>query len=166
MFGRSFQKMLDEQLGEEAFKGNMRKVEELLSMGANVNASLSNGFTPLVGAALGGHLEVCKLMLSKGASVNKRENGYSPLMGAAQRGHTEVCKLLLETGKANVKETTPYGYTPLLLAAEKGNSEVCKLLLAHGSDVKETKTDVGTALTIAALKGHLDLHFSSNFAPF
>ena len=39
--------MLDEQLGEEAFKGNMRKVEELLSMGANVNASLSNGFTPL-----------------------------------------------------------------------------------------------------------------------
>ena len=107
MFGRSFQKMLDEQLGEEAFKGNMRKVEELLSMGANVNASLSNGFTPLVGAALGGHPDVCKLLLSKGASVNKRENGYSPLMGAAQRGHTEVCKLLLETGKANVKETTP-----------------------------------------------------------
>ena len=40
------------------------KVEELLSMGANVNASLGKGFTPLLRAALKGHLEVCKLLLA------------------------------------------------------------------------------------------------------
>ena len=94
------------QLHKEAFEGNVRKVAELLSMGADVNASLSNGSTPLVGAALGGHPDVCKLLLSKGASVSEGENGYSPLMGAAQKGHTEVCKLLLETGKANIEEAT------------------------------------------------------------
>ena len=43
--------MFDEQLGEEARKGNLRKVAELLSLGADVNASLSNGFTPLSRAA-------------------------------------------------------------------------------------------------------------------
>ena len=47
MIGRIFQKMLDEQLGEEVFKGNMVKLAELLSMGANVTISLSDGFTLL-----------------------------------------------------------------------------------------------------------------------
>ena len=51
MSGRIFQKMLDEQLGEEVFKGNMVKLAELLSMGANVTISLSDGFTPLSRAA-------------------------------------------------------------------------------------------------------------------
>ena len=69
--------MLDEQLGEEAREGNVRKVAELLSLGANVNASLDDVFKPLLGAALNGHLEVCKLLLSKGASVSKSENGWS-----------------------------------------------------------------------------------------
>ena len=101
MFGGSFQKMLHEQLGKEAREENMRKVAEVLSMGADVNASLA-GFTALTIAATKGHLDVCELLLSKGASVSKSENGYSPLMAAAQEGHTEICKLLLETGKANV----------------------------------------------------------------
>ena len=88
--------MLDDQLGEETREGNVRKVEELLSMGADVNASRA-GNTALTIAAGFGHLDVCKLLLSKGASVSKSENGWSPLMVAAQRGHSEICKLLLET---------------------------------------------------------------------
>ena len=96
MFGGSFQKMLNKHLGEEAREGNVRKVAELLSMGANVNASLG-GFTPLTAAATRGHIDVCKLLLSKGASVSKSESGISPLMGAAQEGHSVICKLLLET---------------------------------------------------------------------
>ena len=87
MFGRIFQKMLDEQLGEEIVKGNMVKLAELLCMGANVNTSLSNGFTPLLRAALHGQTDVCKMLLSKGASVSKSESGYSPLMAVAQEGH-------------------------------------------------------------------------------
>ena len=37
--------MLNEQLGEEAEEGDVRKVEELLSKGANVNARLDDGYT-------------------------------------------------------------------------------------------------------------------------
>ena len=66
--------MLNIQLHKEVFEGNLRKVAELLSAGADVNASLG-GFTALCAAALRGHLEVCKLLLSKGASVSKGENG-------------------------------------------------------------------------------------------
>ena len=64
MFGGSFQKMFDLQLIKEANEGNVSKVAELLSLGANVNASLDNGFTPLIIAALKGHLDVCKLLLN------------------------------------------------------------------------------------------------------
>ena len=47
-----------------AYAGDASKVAELLSMAANVNASLGKGFTPLLRAALKGHLEVCKLLLA------------------------------------------------------------------------------------------------------
>ena len=92
----SSQEYYDLALWLAAAKGDASKVEELLSMGADVNASWKGG-TALTSAADGGHLEVCKLLLSKGASVSKSENGWSPLMVAAQRGHSEICKLLLET---------------------------------------------------------------------
>ena len=70
--------MFDLQLIKEANEGNVRKMAELLSMAANVNASLGR-FTPLTLAATRGHLDVCKLLLSKGASVSKSENGDSPI---------------------------------------------------------------------------------------
>ena len=61
MFGGNFQKMLDLQLIKEADEGNVIKMAELLSKGANVNASLG-GFTLLIAAATKGHLDVCKLL--------------------------------------------------------------------------------------------------------
>ena len=43
--------MSNTQLWKEASEGNVRKVAELLSMGADVNANLGDGFTPLLRAA-------------------------------------------------------------------------------------------------------------------
>ena len=78
--------------------------------------------------------------------------------GAAHNGHTEVCKLLLKTGKANVKETTPYGFTPLLRAVSIGHSDVCELLLANGSDLEEREPDTQhTALHEVEMRGYESL---------
>ena len=65
MSGKSFQEMLDTVLVVMADMGNSRKVAELLSLGARVEAS-DQGFTPLLAAAQGGHIEVCKLLLETG----------------------------------------------------------------------------------------------------
>ena len=106
MSGKSFQEKLDTVLVVMASMGNARKVAELLSQGARVDAR-DQGFTPLLVAAQFGHTEVCELLLQGNADVNAAKDGFTPLLVAAQFGHTEVCKLLLKTGKANVKETTP-----------------------------------------------------------
>ena len=56
-----------------AANGDARKVEELLSQGARVDAK-NQGFTPLLVAAQRGHTEVCKLLLDQG-KANIEETG-------------------------------------------------------------------------------------------
>ena len=61
----------DKALVFAAAKGDARKVEELLSKGARVDAR-DQGFTPLLAAAYGGQTEVCKLLLEKGKAKCER----------------------------------------------------------------------------------------------
>ena len=49
---------LDEELIDNARRGNLDKVRELLQRGANVNAKNVHGDTALNKASLNGHLEV------------------------------------------------------------------------------------------------------------
>ena len=50
-------------------------------------------------AAKKGNLELVKLLINAGASVNLSDNdGWTPLIAAAHKGHKEVCKALLENG--------------------------------------------------------------------
>ena len=65
MSGKSFQEKLDTVLVTMAARGDARKVAELLSQGARVDAK-EQGVTPLLAAAHGGHTEVCELLLDKG----------------------------------------------------------------------------------------------------
>jgi ankyrin repeat protein len=50
------------------------------------------GVTPLCWAALKGHTEVVKVLLSRGMDVDTKDDQlYTPLMLAAQKGHAGVC---------------------------------------------------------------------------
>jgi hypothetical protein len=52
-------------------------VEFLLQHGMRAGMTLrADGVTPLHWAALGGHVEIVKLLLAQGADVNARETGY------------------------------------------------------------------------------------------
>jgi hypothetical protein len=52
-------------------------VEFLLQHGMRAGTTLrTDGVTPLHRAALGGHVEIVKLLLAQGADVNARETGY------------------------------------------------------------------------------------------
>lgn len=48
-------------------------------------------------SALAGHMEIVKLLISRGAKVNP-EHGNSPLLLASAEGPTEIVKFLLEQG--------------------------------------------------------------------
>ena len=91
----------------------------------------SAGESPLMMAALGGHLDWCRKLIARDAAVNK--TGWTPLHYAATKGQIEVMRLLLEE-HAFIDAESPNRTTPLMMAARYGSLEAVKLLLQEGAD--------------------------------
>ena len=82
-------------------------------------------------AALKGYLDICKLLITRDADVNKP--GWAPLHYAATGGHVAVMRLLLDN-HAYIDAASPNGTTPLMMAARYGNNDAVSLLLEAGAD--------------------------------
>ncbi|MBG9386943.1 ankyrin repeat domain-containing protein [Caenimonas aquaedulcis] len=87
--------------------------------------------SPLMMAALKGHLDIAKLLIERNADVNK--TGWTPLHYAATGGHLAIIELLLEN-HAYIDAESPNGTTPLMMAAQYGSPQAVKLLLDSGAD--------------------------------
>ncbi|HEY0072973.1 MAG TPA: ankyrin repeat domain-containing protein [Abditibacteriaceae bacterium] len=140
-------------LATAAQKGYLSVVRLLLDSGANVNYA-SVGFMPdpnadprfpddggrLVGgqtalflAAGNGHVEVIKLLLSKGADVTAESiEGNTPLVWAAFNGQAEAVRLLLQAG-ADPNQPNKAGTTALAVASQQGHLEVVRVLKESGA---------------------------------
>ena len=74
-------------------------LQALLKAGAKVDATDSDGWTPLRGAASEGHARVVEALLRARASpAIKDHNGKTPLAVAQAKGHADVVKLLRDAG--------------------------------------------------------------------
>ena len=82
-------------------------------------------------AALKGYLNICKLLVTRDADVNKP--GWAPLHYAATGGHVDVMRLLLDNN-AYIDAASPNGTTPLMMAARYGSNDAVNLLLEAGAD--------------------------------
>ena len=104
--------------------------------------------SPLMLAALRGHLELVKKLVERDADVNK--TGWTPLHYAATGGHVEVIRLLLEH-HAYIDAESPNGSTPLMVASMYGSSDAVRLLLESGADAT-LKNQLGLDARAFALK--------------
>jgi ankyrin repeat protein len=139
-----------------AKKGNVNAVKKLLNNEANVNqADNENGITPLIIASGLGRADIVKLLLAKGANVNKAsKEGWTPLYEASINGRANVVKVLLNKG-ADVNKVDKFGKTPLHGASYLGRTEVVKVLLAApGIDVNKADIDGRTPLYWASRDGY------------
>ncbi|HIM70910.1 MAG TPA: ankyrin repeat domain-containing protein [Gammaproteobacteria bacterium] len=72
-------KAQDISIGDAAFDGNIKAVQQHIAAGTDVNAKDEKGATPLHGAAFTGRMEVVELLIENGADVNaKDEDGGTP----------------------------------------------------------------------------------------
>ena len=94
-----------------------------------------NHTTPLMRAAQEGHVRVVKLLLDRGAAVNRRNRvQMTALMLASQRGHAAVCQVLIDRG-AELDSMTEQNSTSLLLACKRGHVDVVKTLITAGCEL-------------------------------
>ena len=160
-----------------ADEGDLDGVEAMLSLGADVNASIDGDGSALIAAADEGHVDVVRFLLGKGADPNLIVPGDgTALIAAAGEGHIEVVELLLQRG-AQVNLVAEGDETALIQASGEGHLEVVKLLVSRGADVNlgvwadqwlvsdrdgrfnpiRLETELRTPLGEARDEGHLDV---------
>ncbi|XP_029955528.1 ankyrin repeat and SAM domain-containing protein 6 [Salarias fasciatus] len=102
-----------------------------------VDGTDEEGNTALQFASAGGHEQLVRFLLRKGASVDSRNNyGWTPLMQAARFGHLTVAHILLENG-AEINGRNRLGASVLTMAARGGHTHVLKLLLESSAYVDD-----------------------------
>lgn len=115
-----------------AAEGSFKVAKVLLDWNlTNVNALTPQNESPLMMAALKGHVALAKRIIERGGDVNK--TGWAPLHYAATGGNIEMIKLLLEES-AYIDAESPNRSTPLMMAAMYGTAEAAKLLMEEGAD--------------------------------
>lgn len=97
----------------------------------NVEIRTRDDESPLMMAALKGHVDLARKLIERGADVNK--TGWTALHYAATGGHLAIIELLLEH-HAYIDAESPNGTTPLMMAAQYGSIDAVRLLLEAGAD--------------------------------
>ncbi|OQR82525.1 ankyrin repeat protein [Achlya hypogyna] len=116
-------------------QGRTESIEWLLEEGADINAQLQDGSSPLHAAALTPEgEEITTFLLANAADYRiVNSSGATPLHWFASYGRLHGMALLLAEGAA-VNEPTLAQDTPLHLAALGNHAEVAQLLLGFGAD--------------------------------
>ena len=142
--------------------GDLTRVRDLLSQGADPNAADLYGWAPLHFAAYQGRAEVAKALLDAGAKMDvKDRQGFTPLHWAVYEsalipGSAETARILILRG-ANVDARDVEGSTALFWAAWEGNINMAKLLLDHGANVHLTGKEGLTPLQSARKYEHKEM---------
>ena len=136
-----------------ALKADTLKAFDALMQARNLRVEERNAQdeSPLMMAALRGHLEAVRALIARDADVNKP--GWTPLHYAAtgtQPQQPAIIALLLEN-YAFIDAASPNGTTPLMMAVHYGTSESVQLLLKEGAD-PSLKNQLGLSAADFALR--------------
>ncbi|MGK7377601.1 ankyrin repeat domain-containing protein [Planococcus sp. 1R117A] len=148
--------MAENDIYQDAAKGDLEKLNELLSTGFDINQGDDGGYTVLHWAAQEGQLETVAFLLERGADPLKQDDQlYTPMDVAVAEGRVEVVEFFLDT-------LEPESYRELSLlhvAAANGQTGSIRLLLERNwaVDQLDPLREDYTALRWAVQKGHLDV---------
>jgi ankyrin repeat protein len=125
---------MGQELISAAERGDLRVLEQLIAVGADLNARDDRGRTAALAATHVGQIEAVRALAAAGADLNLRDQRQdNVLLYAGAEGLLEIVRVALAAG-ANTRITNRFGGTALIPAAERGHVEVVELLLTE-SDV-------------------------------
>jgi ankyrin repeat protein len=146
-------------------RGNIKKIQELIHQGYDVNTEDQDGLTALFYAIHLQNLDIIKLLIKNGADVNARnKDGNTPLLYFTcpkvsiqntassyyilQQKNIDIVRLLIKNG-ADVNAQDNNGNTPLLYALFQGDFKISEFLIKKGADVNVQDKDGNTPLAYA-----------------
>ncbi|CAM5085393.1 unnamed protein product [Eretmochelys imbricata] len=144
-------------LHQTAAQGNVTLLSMLLNEeGLDINYFCEDGYSALYSAAMNGHTDCVRLLLTAEAQVDAADkNGFTPLCSAVAQGHFRCAELLIMY-QADVNHAAERGQTPLYLACGNGNNECIKLLLEAGAHRSVKTSDGWTPIHAAVDSGNVD----------
>ncbi|WP_353286235.1 ankyrin repeat domain-containing protein [Wolbachia endosymbiont (group A) of Crataerina pallida] len=149
-----------EQLFDAVRRNNLSEVENLLSMGADVNIRDKRSWAPLHCAADNDNkLDISRAILNRNADIEARTNiGETPLHIANAYGQLKIIELLVDKG-ASLEAKTNDGLTPLHVAIQHNNTtpKIIEFLIDKGINIEAKTKDDWTPLHYAVFKDRLDI---------
>jgi len=132
-------------------------VQEMLLRDRMLAKTLGPGnTTPLISAAMRGHIEVVELLLEQddfGLAEMARDNGKNALHFAARQGHIGIVKALLEKDPQLARRNDKKGQTALHMAVKGTSCDVLRALVdADPAIVMLPDKNGNTALHVATRK--------------
>uniref|UniRef100_A0A8C3HDG9 [histone H3]-lysine(9) N-methyltransferase n=1 Tax=Chrysemys picta bellii TaxID=8478 RepID=A0A8C3HDG9_CHRPI len=131
--------------------GNLAMVSLLLATGqVDVNAQDNGGWTPIIWAAEHKHIEVIRMLLTRGADVTLTDNEENIcLHWASFTGSAEIAEVLLNA-QCDLHAVNCHGDTPLHIAARESYHDCVMLFLSRGADpeVRNKEGDCPVDLTL------------------
>ena len=119
----------------------------------DIDAATHIGTTALIRAASSGHVDIVKLLISRGADPTKANWYGSALHCAAEAGKCESMRVLFESGM-NIDLRDTFGRTPLHCASYKRRTLAIELLLDMGADPNARDDEERTLIHDAAETGN------------
>ena len=154
--------LAQDSLCSAADRGDYAAVGQLLSVGKSANEPDRTGATPLLLAAMRGHVQVVERLLDAAADPAATNGPQSPLLIAiwgdsdnGLKGHLAVVEVLLQR-RPDLVNIPVVGMTPLLAAIfdpAAETVEIVQALLNKKADVHQTDMDGDTPLHFAANNG-------------
>ncbi|MGP1520389.1 MAG: ankyrin repeat domain-containing protein [Treponema sp.] len=145
----------DERLPQAVRDMDLREVRDLISYGANVNATDEEGRTFVMIACNMMWLEGLKALIDGSADVNKKDrSGATPLIVATQLGWKDGIEVLINA-YANVNEKDASGKTALMHAVLNADfTTLSTLLKARNIDYNIKDPKGNTAFMLAATQSN------------
>ena len=136
--------------------GLTASVARKLSMRSFDVEGRSYGETTLMTASRYGHLEICRLLIEKGAKADARELvGMTSLHFALK--YVEIVRLLCDHGADIDAREGLFNLTALSMAAYEGHLDVVQELVERNAEINARNTDGWTALMGARVNGKADV---------